>query len=102
LAFSYLGNNWVASANFFYDINTKSTGTCCSANSTITSGNALYGDPTAVYKIGKWSIGPVDYFEYQTTNDTGAGCAVGLCGRYQTAAVAWLATTSARLTCSSG
>ena len=25
LAFSYLGNNWVASANFFYDINTKST-----------------------------------------------------------------------------
>ena len=26
LAFSYLGNNWVASANFFYDINTKSTG----------------------------------------------------------------------------
>ena len=24
---SYLGNNWVASANFFYDINTTSTGT---------------------------------------------------------------------------
>ena len=31
LAFSYLGNNWVASANFFYDINTRSTGTCCVA-----------------------------------------------------------------------
>ena len=29
LAFSYLGNNWVASANFFYDINTKSDGVCC-------------------------------------------------------------------------
>ena len=26
LAFSYLGSNWVASANFFYDINTKSDG----------------------------------------------------------------------------
>ena len=74
LAFSYLGNNWVASANFFYDINTKSEGVCCAANSSITSGNALYGDFTAVYKIGKWSIGPVGYFEVQTTSDTGAGC----------------------------
>ena len=68
LAFSYLGNNWVASANFFYDINTKSEGVCCAANSSITSGNALYGDFTAVYKIGKWSIGPVGYFEVQTTS----------------------------------
>ena len=31
IAFSYLGKNWVASANFFYDINTKSTGNCCAA-----------------------------------------------------------------------
>ena len=68
MAFSYLGNNWVASANFFYDINTKSDGVCCAANSSITSGNALYGDLTAVYKIGKWSIGPVGYFEVQTTS----------------------------------
>jgi hypothetical protein len=90
LAVSYLGNNWVASANFFYDINTKSTGTCCAVNSSITSGNALYGDLTAVYKIGKWSIGPVGYFEVQTTNDTGAGCGLGLCGRYQTAAAGGL------------
>jgi hypothetical protein len=93
ISFSYLGNNWVASANFFYDINTKSTGNCCAANNTITSGNALYGDLTAVYKIGKWSIGPVGYFETQTTSDTG-GCnptpAVSLCGRYQTAAAGGL------------
>jgi len=92
LAFSYLGNNWVASANFFYDINTKSQGVCCAATQ-ITSGNALYGDLTAVYKIGKWSIGPVGYFEVQTTNDTG-GCTpapgVSLCGRYQTAAAGGL------------
>jgi hypothetical protein len=94
ISFSYLGNNWVASANFFYDINTKSTGTCCVANSTITSGNALYGDLTAVYKVGKWSIGPVGYFETQTTADTGAGCnpapGVTFCGRYQTAAAGGL------------
>jgi len=93
IAFSYLGNQWVASANFFYDINTKSTGNCCAGNNSITSGNALYGDLTAVYKIGKWSIGPVGYFEVQTTNDTG-GCTpapgVSLCGRYQTAAAGGL------------
>jgi hypothetical protein len=92
IAFSYLGNNWVASANFFYDINTKSQGTCCAATQ-ITSGNALYGDLTAVYKIGKWSIGPVGYFETQTTADTGActpAPGVTLCGRYQTAAAGGL------------
>jgi hypothetical protein len=88
IAFSYLGNNWVASANFFYDINTRSQGVCCVQNSTITNGNTLYGDFTALYKIGKWSIGPVGGFELQTTDDTGAGCAVGaiipgssICGR---------------------
>jgi hypothetical protein len=93
LAISYLGNNWVASANFFYDINTKSQGVCCTAGAagaTITSGNALYGDLMAVYKIGKWEIGPVGYFEVQTTADTGAGCAVGLCGMYRTAAAGGL------------
>jgi hypothetical protein len=76
IAISYLGNNWVASGNFFYDINTKSAGVCCSQDSTITSGNYVYGDLTAVYKIGKWTIGPVGYFEFQTTNDSGAGCSV--------------------------
>ncbi len=93
ISFSYLGNNWVASANFFYDINTKSQNVCCAATGSITSGNALYGDLTAVYKIGKWSIGPVGYFETQTTADTG-GCTpapgVNLCGRYQTAAAGGL------------
>ena len=95
-SFSYLGNNWVASANFFYDINTKSAGRLLRANSSITSGNALYGDLTAVYKIGKWSIGPVGYFEVQTTADTGAGCnpcawcGEYFCGRYRTAAAGGL------------
>jgi hypothetical protein len=86
-AVSYLANNWVLAANFFYDINTRSTGTCCAVNNTVTSGNALYGDFTFAYKFGKWEIGPVAYFEAQTTNDTGAGCALGLCGRYSTVAL---------------
>src|SRR5262249_14501727 len=86
----------VASANFFYDINTKSQGVCCVANSSITSGNALSGDFTAVYKIGKWSIGPVGYFDTQTTADTGncnpviGGVVQNFCGRYQTAAAGGL------------
>ena len=64
IAFSYLGNNWVASANFFYDINTKSQGVLAARPiAPITSGQSLYGDLTAVYKIGKWSVGPVGYFE---------------------------------------
>jgi hypothetical protein len=88
VSISYLGNNWVASWNNFYDINTRSEGTCCAATN-ITSGNAIYGDLMAVYKIGKWSIGPVGYYEFQTTSDTG-NCTpapgVNLCGRYQTAA----------------
>jgi hypothetical protein len=105
LAFSYLGNNWVASANFFYDINTRSEGNCCvgaavsaAGAGQITSGNALFGDFTAVYKVGKWSIGPVGYFEVQTTSDTGSGCNAGVnlvtganfCGRYRTFAAGGL------------
>jgi hypothetical protein len=86
VAVSYLSKSWTASANFFYDINTKSQNVCCAATGSITSGNALYGDLSAVYKIGKWSIGPVGYFAEQTTSDTGPGCAAGLCGRYHSAA----------------
>ena len=73
----------------------------------ITSGNALYGDLMALYKFGKWSVGPVGYFEVQTTADYG-GCdpapGVTLCGKYQTAAArcAWSATISARSICKSG
>jgi len=93
LAISYLGSGWVLSGNFFYDINTQTAGTCCAAGlgvpNSVTSGNAFYGDLTALWKFGKWEIGPVGYFEVQTTSDTGAGCP-GVCGRYQTAAVGGL------------
>ncbi len=105
LAISYLGPGWVLSGNFFYDINTQSQGTCCAATK-ITSGNALYGDLMALWKIGKWEIGPVGYFEVQTTADSG-GCTpapgVSLCGNYQPQRPARsLATTSARSTCRYG
>jgi hypothetical protein len=91
LAISYLGQNWVASANLFYDINTRSQGVCCAADATITPGNLFYGDFTAVYKIGKWSIGPVAYTEIQTTNDTGAGCAIPFnCARHTKSAAGGL------------
>ena len=88
LAISYLANNWVLSGNFFYDINTQSQSVCCVALP-ITSGNSFYGDLMALYKIGKWEIGPVGYFEIQTTADSGPGCPA-LCGTYQTAAAGGL------------
>jgi hypothetical protein len=92
VAFSYVTKSWLLSANFFYDINTRSAGVCCAANATITSGNSLYGDFTALYKFGKWSIGPVGYFEYQTTADTGTCVVAGInqCGWYQSAAAGGL------------
>ena len=46
----------------------------------------LYGDLHALYKIGKWSVGPVADFEVQTTADTGSACtaAIGIAlGRLQ-------------------
>lgn len=92
LAISYLANNWVLSANFFYDINTKSTGVCCIADATYTSGNLFYGDLMALYKFGKWEIGPVGNFEVQTTADTAsaATCAAVGCTRLTTAGVGGL------------
>jgi hypothetical protein len=74
-AISYISANWVASANFYYDINTQSTGVCCSGL-IITSGNAFYIDAYFAYKIGKWQFGPVAYTEIQTTADSGPGCTV--------------------------
>ena len=99
-AVSYLANNWNASANFFYDFNTASTGPCCllGANplgNTWNHGDLLYGDLYALYKFGKWSIGPVAYFEVQTTADSVSGpggaaiCAV-FCGYYSNVGVGGL------------
>jgi hypothetical protein len=86
-AISYLSANWNLTGNFFYDINTRSTGNCCAGalGAGVTSGNLFYGDLHALYKLGKWSFGPVGSFEVQTTNDTGctaAATALGICNRF--------------------
>jgi hypothetical protein len=95
-AISYLGNNWLLSANFRYDINTASRGVTMgsaflgNAANGYLSGNELFGDFTALYKIGKWQIGPVAYFEAQTTNDKpggGVACTPALCGNQSQIAV---------------
>lgn len=102
LAISYLANNWNITANFFYDINTSSNGTCCGLGLigvpgvSETSGNMLYADFHALYKIGKWSIGPVADFQVQTTADTGSACTnavtapLGVCNRNSSAALGGL------------
>ncbi len=88
-ALSYLDANWLASANLRYDINTASRGVTMAApflagaGNGFVSGNELFGDLTALYKIGKWSIGPVGYFEAQTTADRpglGVACTPAICG----------------------
>jgi hypothetical protein len=88
-ALSYIDANWLLSANFRYDINTASRGVTMgapflgpAANGYV-SGNELFGDFTAVSKIGKWQLGPVAYFEAQTTADRAGGgfaCTPALCG----------------------
>ncbi len=87
-AIAYLANNWAISANFFYDINTSSQGLCCLFDSTYTTGNLFYGDLAALYKFGKWSIGPVASFEVQTTADTTTSWGPGGCTAANAAAAA--------------
>jgi hypothetical protein len=103
-AISYLANNWVASLNMFWDFNSNSTGPCCLLgsnpfNETWHHGDILYGDITAVYKFGKWSIGPVGYFEVQTSSDSvssathpaiAAATCLTFCGNYSNVAIGGL------------
>jgi hypothetical protein len=84
LAVSYVDSNWVFSANMFYDINTRSQGTCC-AQTQMTTGDLFFTDLTLLYKFGKWSIGPVGFIVAQTTPDTGCpvSSSVAPCGNLQ-------------------
>jgi hypothetical protein len=83
---SYLAANWNASLNTSYNIYTASKGIYGNLGGTpfgngYVSGNQFVGDFHALYKMGKWSFGPVGYFVVQTTPDRagGTGCA-GLAG----------------------
>jgi hypothetical protein len=89
-AVSYIDPNWFLSANFRYDINTASRGVTmgapflpAGAANGFVSGNELFGDFTGLYRFGKWQIGPVAYFEAQTTADRpggGVACTPAICG----------------------
>ncbi len=76
-AISYLANNWVLSANMAYFFNTASKGITGTLGSTPfapaavgwLNGEEFYLDLTALYKFGKWELGPVAALVAQTTSD---------------------------------
>jgi hypothetical protein len=76
LGISYLSANWNLSANLAYSIFTAASGTN-SAITGYTAGNLFEGDTHALYKIGKWEIGPVADFDVQTTADSVCTTAYG-------------------------
>ena len=97
LNIAYINASWTLAANDFFDFNTASRGVCCLAGGVggasvpgngYRGGAIYYGDYTAVYKFGKWSIGPVGFVEAQLSNDQpggGVACTFGpggLCGHY--------------------
>lgn len=99
-AISYLSANWNASANLVYNVYTASQGiatnlggcTVATCGGTFgngyVSGNQFAGDLHALYKLGKWSFGPVGYFVVQTTPDRAGGAG---CGAMAATAVAGIA-----------
>jgi len=77
-ALSYLGNNWVLSANMAYFISGPSRGVTSAFGGTpfgngYTNGDEFYLDMTAAYKFGKWEIGAVAFLVDQTTSDSPGG-----------------------------
>jgi hypothetical protein len=97
-AVSYLANGWDLTAHLLYDFNTASAGYSSPFAGTpaaafgmgYRSGDQAFLDLTGTKKFGKWEIGPVAYFEWQTTSDqpgSGFTCAQMLaatklgCGR---------------------
>lgn len=89
-AISYLAANWNVTLNTSYNIYGPSQGVAMNLGGTpfgngYTSGNQFVGDFHALYKLGKWSFGPVGYFVWQTTADVAGG---GGCGALAAAAPA--------------
>ena len=97
MAISYLANNWVLSANFFYDVNPRSNGPCCVAvgltgGGPITSGNTLlWRLHLASTRSASGRSARLLTSKSQTTGDTGPGCAIpGNCGNLRTVDVGGL------------
>jgi hypothetical protein len=61
---SYLKDGWNLSAGIYEELNTQNT------VSGYTSGNILHADFTATKTVGKWTFGPVAYYEGQVSNDS--------------------------------
>lgn len=79
-ALAYISKDWHLTANFKYDINAASkghTGTYAIAGlpygNGYTSGQEAFLDLAATHIFGKWEIGPVASFKWQTTADTPGG-----------------------------
>jgi hypothetical protein len=82
-ALAYLGKDWHLAVNFDYDIHTASaghTGTFAALQAAgvpgiaamgvgYVSGQQAFVDWSATYHMGKWEMGPVGYFKWQTTAD---------------------------------
>ena len=62
---AYLDNGWNIDANFFYDFYTTNP------YSNVSNGEVFRGDLAATHKFGRFDVGPVGYFAFQTTRDTG-------------------------------
>jgi hypothetical protein len=67
---SYLKDGWNLSAAVYGEFNTANSITG------YTSGDILHADFTATKTIGKWTFGPVAYYEGQVSNDS---CSSGAC-----------------------
>jgi hypothetical protein len=61
---SYLKDGWNLSAAIYEEFNTRSSVT------QYKSGDILHADFTATKTIGKWTFGPVAYYEGQVSNDS--------------------------------
>jgi hypothetical protein len=61
---SYLKDGWNLSAAVYAEFNTANTTTG------FTSGDILHADFTVTKTIGKWTFGPVAYYEGQVSNDS--------------------------------
>jgi len=64
-AISYLADGWNLTASFLYDFNMENP------YSKVVNGQSMNIDLTATKTFGKFEFGPVAYFAFQTTSDSG-------------------------------
>jgi hypothetical protein len=88
-AVAYLANGWSVTGNLYYDFNEPSAGHTGNyqlggfhgipllglgdPGDGYRTGNQMFLDWSATRKFGKWEIGPIGYFKWQTTSDSPGG-----------------------------